>query len=163
MRHVRRIFLNLLLFTSVLLSQTREHGSAGSTVVFVCEHGAAKSIIAAAEFNRLAEQRGLPQRAISRGTNPDQQFSPTVIAGLKKDGLSVPMGKPQLLTAADIRKADRLVTLGCKLPEPLRADGKPVDWSDVSSPSESYDAARKDIARHVHQLIDELAREGATK
>src|SRR5947209_2720209 len=27
------------------------------TVLFVCEHGAAKSVIAAAEFNRLAEQR----------------------------------------------------------------------------------------------------------
>ncbi|MGH9334858.1 MAG: hypothetical protein ACRD21_14045, partial [Vicinamibacteria bacterium] len=41
------------------------------TVVFVCEHGAAKSVIAAAHFNRLAKERELPFRAISRGTVPD--------------------------------------------------------------------------------------------
>ncbi len=28
------------------------------TVLFVCEHGAAKSVIAAEEFNRLAKQKG---------------------------------------------------------------------------------------------------------
>jgi rhodanese-related sulfurtransferase len=32
------------------------------TVVFVCEHGAAKSVIAAAFFNKLAADRHLPNR-----------------------------------------------------------------------------------------------------
>ena len=35
-------------------------------VVFVCEHGAAKSVLAAIEFNRMAEARGAPMRAIFR-------------------------------------------------------------------------------------------------
>jgi protein-tyrosine-phosphatase len=41
-------------------------------IVFVCEHAAAKSIIAATCFNKLAEQTNLDMRAIARGTNPDQ-------------------------------------------------------------------------------------------
>jgi protein-tyrosine-phosphatase len=40
-------------------------------IVFVCEHGAAKSVIAAAWFNRLATERGLLERAIYRGASRD--------------------------------------------------------------------------------------------
>ncbi len=32
----------------------------GKAVIFVCEHGAAKSVIATAYFNRLTVERGLP-------------------------------------------------------------------------------------------------------
>lgn len=150
--------MRLVLLTLVLGSLAM-----GQTVVFVCEHGAAKSIIAVAEFNKLAEQKGLPQRAISRGTNLDAEFAPGVVAGLKKDGLPVPDGKPALLTQKDVAKAERVVTLGCKLPEPLAASAKPVDWSDISSPSKNYDSARDDISRHVQQLIEELTREKSKK
>ena len=45
--------------------------------MFVCEHGAAKSIIAAAEFERMAKLQGLNFTIISRGTTPD----PEVAAG----------------------------------------------------------------------------------
>ena len=42
-------------------------------VVFVCEHGAAKSVVATAYFNTLAAERGLPFRATFRGTAPPGQ------------------------------------------------------------------------------------------
>lgn len=35
-------------------------------VVFVCEHGNVKSLMAASYFNQLAAQRGLRWRAVSR-------------------------------------------------------------------------------------------------
>jgi hypothetical protein len=38
------------------------------TILFVREHGSAKSIIAAAHFNDAASKNGLPYRAIARGT-----------------------------------------------------------------------------------------------
>ena len=46
------------------------------TIVFVCEHGAAKSVVAAAQFNRLAEERHLPYRGIARGTEPQEDIAP---------------------------------------------------------------------------------------
>ena len=55
-------------------------------VVFVCEHGAAKSIMAAAHFNQLAEKRRLPHRAVARGTHPDPAFSSKAVAGLNVKG-----------------------------------------------------------------------------
>jgi len=38
--------------------------------VFICEHGAAKSVIAAAYFNKLAAERHLNFHAIARGLTP---------------------------------------------------------------------------------------------
>jgi arsenate reductase (thioredoxin) len=50
-------------------------------ILFVCEHGAAKSIIAATYFNLLAKQRGFPWRAIARGTNPELRISDQTMLG----------------------------------------------------------------------------------
>jgi protein-tyrosine-phosphatase len=61
----------------------------GQTVVFVCEHGSAKSVVAAANFNRLAGERGLGLRAVSRGTDPDAEIAPNAEAGLR----AVPLRK----------------------------------------------------------------------
>ena len=44
-------------------AQTAPAVSVEIRVVFVCEHGAAKSLIAAAYFNKLAGERGLSARA----------------------------------------------------------------------------------------------------
>ncbi len=51
-------------------------------VIFVCEHGAAKSIIAAAYFNKLAQDRKIKVRAIARGTHPDEELTQAAVDGL---------------------------------------------------------------------------------
>ncbi|SRR6266404_3655563 len=38
-------------------------------VVFVCEHGSVKSLIAMEYFNRSVQERGLAYRAVARGTD----------------------------------------------------------------------------------------------
>ena len=40
-------------------------------VLFVCLHGAAKSVVGAAHFRRLAAERGLTIDAVAAGTEPD--------------------------------------------------------------------------------------------
>src|SRR5215467_9813815 len=89
----------LLSTTSLNYAQTASSRPAAKpeTVVFVCEHGSAKSVIAAAHFNRLAAEKGLPYRAIARGTKPDDVVAPAVKAGLASDGLDVSNWKPALV------------------------------------------------------------------
>jgi hypothetical protein len=48
--------------------------AAGETVVFVCLHGSVKSQMAAAQFNRLAKERGLTVTAISRAVAAERRF-----------------------------------------------------------------------------------------
>ena len=43
------------------------------TILFMCPHGAAKSVLASAYFQRLAKERGLNVRVESAGTNPIQR------------------------------------------------------------------------------------------
>jgi arsenate reductase (thioredoxin) len=86
------------------------------TIVFVCEHGSAKGVVAAAHFNRLAAERGLELRAVSRGTDPDTEIAPAAEVGLRADGLVVVERSLAKLTQTDAAKAVRVVTF-CELPE----------------------------------------------
>jgi arsenate reductase (thioredoxin) len=127
------------------------------SILFVCEHGSAKSVIAAAHFNRLAGQRKLPYRAIARGINPDPEIPQQVRVNLAKDGLDVAAWKPQLVAEKDVREAARVVTFGCKLPLPEKITaGKLVDWPDVPSTSEDYERARTVIVDKIEVLIKTL-------
>jgi hypothetical protein len=88
----------------------REH------VLFVCEHGAAKSVIAATYFNELAAQHGLSVRAVARGADPQEQPSTATQAGLKADGLTSVGERPLPLKADDVRHASRVVAFDCDVP-----------------------------------------------
>jgi len=72
----------------ISLSMGQPVAPAQPTVVFVCEHGAAKSVIATAYFNKVAAERGLRARATYRGVNPQTDLSVGALKGLRDDGLS---------------------------------------------------------------------------
>src|SRR5579871_2099213 len=73
----------------------------GKTVVFVCEHGNAKSLIAATLFNQEAARRHLPFRAVARGVNPGQGVPSSIAASLRSDGYDVSGFNPKPIAAAD--------------------------------------------------------------
>src|SRR2546421_11749489 len=64
-------------------------------VLFVCLHGAAKSVIGAAHFRRLAAARGLSIGAVAVGTEPDPQLAPGAVKGLAGDGLTAGGAPPR--------------------------------------------------------------------
>src|SRR5262245_50830165 len=129
--------------------------SRNPAVVFVCEHGAAKSVIATAYFNKLAAERGLPYRATFRGTSPQDDLSVRTVAGLKADGVEVPSGKPAAITESDVAAATHIFAIGCTLPDKAQRSGKSADWSDVPD-DQGYVPMRDAIVRHVKQLLAEL-------
>ena len=128
-----------------------------SNVVFVCPHGAAKSVIAAAYFNKMAAERGLPYRAVARGTEPQDVLSQTAVQGLVKDGLPAPIGKPQGISNEELRAATRVVTFGCPLPKGVVANRKHSDWNQVGDVNRDYAAARDLIAGLVTKLLESMA------
>lgn len=127
-------------------------------VLFVCEHGAAKSVIAAARFNRRAQDKKIPYRAIAKGTDPQEELSEAAQKGLQADGLTASPARPERLTAGDVAAASRVVTLGCdisKVAPGVRAES----WADVPAPSQGgYAATRDAIDRHLDALLAELDR-----
>src|SRR5258705_6020391 len=129
--------------------------AAEPTVVFVCEHGAAKSVIATTYFNKIAAERGLRARAAYRGVNPQADLSVGALKGLRDDGLTVPDRKPSAITQTDVANATVIFAIGCTLPSNATASGKADTWDDVPE-DRGYGATRDAIKRHVERLIDDL-------
>lgn len=148
--------LLLLPSVSVLAQPTPTRSVQAQTILFVCEHGSAKSIIAAARFNDLAARNGLPYRAIARGVHPDKEVPPYIISGLAAEGLNIHGWQPKRFSEDDAVKAERIITLGCALPtsKAFAAD-KFQNWN-IPSPSENYPNASRAIAERIALLLKQL-------
>src|SRR5258708_4839682 len=128
-------------------------------VVFVCEHGSAKSVIAAAEFSRMARESGIDLDILSRGTNPDAEIPKLVRAGLKADGHDIGAMKPAKVSKDDLRGATKIISFGPDL-KPLLAQGAAVaDWSATPSVSDDYRAARDYIRKRLEDLLKEIKKQ----
>jgi arsenate reductase (thioredoxin) len=147
--------MRILAFTAALTASALLAADAPK-VVFVCEHGAAKSIMAAAEFRKLARDRGFQVQVLSRGTIPDAEIAAGVKSGLQADGLDAGMPKPLKVTAPDLAGAARVVSFGPDLSALLPKGVKALDWSSAPSPSKDYRAARDHIRRQLQDLFQEL-------
>lgn len=128
-------------------------------VVFVCAHGAAKSVLAAVEFNALAQARGANIRAVARGTEPDAAIAPIVVDRLASEGVDLGATGPQALSSADVEGALRVVTFDQPQVAAMVPSGVPVEtWNGVPAVSTEFDRARDAIRTNVHMLVDELGR-----
>jgi len=142
----------------ILTGQTTTVVAPPPRVVFVCAHGAAKSLIAALYFNKLAIERGLPVRATFRGVTPQDELSVRAVKGLREDGLEVPDEKPSAIAPDDLISATHIFAIGCALPKAAAASSKAESWEDVPD-DHGYPAMRDAIVAHVRALLDEIERE----
>jgi len=123
-------------------------------ILFVCLHGAAKSVLAAADFPRLAAARGFAVTAECAGTEPDADIAPAVAAALRAEGVDLGGMKPRRVTAGDVAGADQVVAFGCDLGS-ASAPGVPIEqWPDVPAVSDGLPAARAAIRARLEQLMD---------
>jgi arsenate reductase (thioredoxin) len=125
----------------------------GKSLLFLCPHGAAKSVIAAAYCRRLVAQHGLDFDVTSAGTEPDAVVAPTVVALLRTEGLDVAHEQPRAVTREALAAAFRVISMGCEVSD-LAPPGSIVEhWNDIPSPIQDLIAARDRISTHVEQLI----------
>ncbi len=126
------------------------------TILFMCPHGAAKSVLASAYFQRLAKERGLNVRVESAGTEPDPAVSPAVAAHLKRQGYALPVGKPRKVTAEEMAAADVVISIGCDLSGLPAPRGQLQRWDEIRALSEDFAKADEAIRQRVVGLVEEL-------
>jgi arsenate reductase (thioredoxin) len=120
-------------------------------ILFLCQHGGAKSVIAASHFNRLAAERGLPFVATAAAAEDPYDAVPTPVADhLRREGFDVRAFKPHQAAPGEISAAARVVTIGCDLP------GAHERWDDVPAASEDLEGSVAAIRRHVEALAGDL-------
>jgi protein-tyrosine-phosphatase len=121
-------------------------------VLFVCLHGAAKSVIAREHFSRLARAEGVQVVCSSAGIEPDDRVPPHVVRGLAEDGIEIADSAPRPLSGSEIADADIVVSFGCEL-EPAPASGSVVRWDDIPAVSDGYAPARDAIVGRLRTLL----------
>jgi len=128
---------------------------ANKTILFVCVHGSVKSQMAAAHFNRIARERGLPYTAVSRGVEVDPSIPTRIRDGLNLDGLAPLDDVPQALTPSEPAGADKVIAFDA-VPDDKRGVAEVNYWSDVPPATKDYAAARDVIVRHIDDLVPTL-------
>lgn len=148
----------LAVVAAMALGTRREAPDSPQTVVFVCEHGNVKSLIASEWFNRIARERGLKARSVSRGLTPETPVPPAIAEKLRGDGFDVSAFEPRGFAPGDLDGSVRVVLIGLGAPAWATRPGLPVDtWDGIPPASERYEASRDAIRRRIEALIDAMA------
>ena len=129
-------------------------------ILFLCPHAAAKSLLAASYLRQAVAQHKLAVEVDSAGTEPDEQAAPLVVEMLRGEGIDVSAHQPRPVSAADLRRADRIISLGC-IGEELDAIEPGIStrletWGDVPMMSQNPSGSRAAIRAHIDQLVKEL-------
>ena len=114
------------------------------SIIILCQHGGAKSVIAATYL----QAAGFEAVALSAEDAYDAVPEP-VIELLKGEGYDVASFKPRQVEQADLQNADRLIAIDCPI-------AGAEQWTDVPKISEDLDGSVAAIRRHVDALIAEL-------
>lgn len=117
-------------------------------ILFLCQHGGAKSVIAASYFNRA----GLPYRAVAAAAEEPYDAVPAVVVELlEREGFDVGGFKPRHVEAGEVDAAMKVIGIDCDV------RGVVTDrWDDVPKVSEDLEGAAAAIRRHVDALVAEL-------
>lgn len=157
---ITRLIGTSLLFATVFVAdlatadeRSEQHPK---TIVFVCLHGSVKSQMAAAHFNQLAKERGLPFVAVSRGIAVDSSIPTRIRDGLALDGLVPVDDVPRGLTAEEANGASKVFAFD-EVPIERKGNADVTYWSDVPPATKDYSASRDAIVRHLDDLLPSLA------
>jgi protein-tyrosine-phosphatase len=116
------------------------------TILFLCPHGGAKSVMAASYFNA----RGLPYHAEAAAAEDPYDAVPAPVAALlASEGCDVHAFTPRAVEPAEIAQAARVVAIGCDIAGAER-------WDDVPMASEDLEGCAAAIRRHVDTLVHSL-------
>jgi arsenate reductase len=128
-------------------------------VVFVCEFGTAKSLMAASYFNQLAEQKGLAVRALARASAPkDTAVSAAVVKGLREDGIDVSGFNAVKVSAEEVANSQRVVLIGTELPvSTQKPDARLESWNNVPRVSGNFPAASKMLKQQIEKLLAQIS------
>lgn len=105
-----RLALVVALLPSSIHAQLRAAPAPQGTVLFVCEHGTVKSLLAKLLFDEYAARVGLAMRAESRGTAIDSAVPPWMRAKLAESELLPGSFSPRALATQDLEAASFVVT-----------------------------------------------------
>lgn len=132
-------------------------------VLFVCEHGTVRSLLAKVFFEQYAAEVGLPMQAVSRGTRADSVLPPWMQRNLAADHVELGGWRPQTLSADDLANASLVVSFDVPSSATAGAGAPRAFWDSLPSVSRDYVTGRDAIKARVHRLVDSLFKATAAR
>ena len=125
-------------------------------VLFVCQHGAAKSVLASELLAQHAAALDLPLTARSAGVEPDATVSDRLIELFPERAWELAGRQPRRVTGEDIRDASITITFNVPPGELPAPPAELLTWDDVPPVSDDPIAARATVERHIEALLERL-------
>ena len=129
------------------------------TILFVCVHNSGRSQMAEAFFNKLS---GGKAQALSAGTQPASEVNPVVVEAMREAGINISGNKPKMLTFDMVKKADKMITMGCGAEAEAVCPASFIeteDWALEDPKGKSLEQVRKirdEIKAKVIDLLKEI-------
>ena len=161
MRLTKRCVAGLLILTAAApFPLAAQQGAAPPTrtVLFVCEHGTVRSLLAKVLFEQYAAEVGLRMQAVSRGTRADSLVPPWMQQGLSADHIALGDWRPQTLRPTDLATAAYIVSFDIPRDSTAGARAPQEQWDGLPSVSKDYPTGRDAIKVRVRALVDSLKR-----
>jgi arsenate reductase len=122
-------------------------------VLFVCEHNAGRSQMAAALAHHLS--RGWVGVRSAR-SHPTEQIDPTVVRAMRELGVDVVCEFPKPLTDEVVRAADVVITLGCGDACAVYPGKRYQDWPVADPAGQPLGVVRRIRYELYHRVCDLL-------
>ncbi|MEO8620051.1 MAG: hypothetical protein ABI625_03225 [bacterium] len=148
----------MLSCASLTLGAQQATATSQGTVLFVCEHGTVRSLLAKVLFEQYAKEVGLNMLAVSRGTSVDSAVPAFMLQGLKADHVTLGSWRPQTLGPSDLADASYVVSFDVPLAATATANVPRAQWDALPPVSQNYAVGRDAIKMRVHELVDSLKR-----
>src|SRR5262249_23126419 len=124
----RLLALLLVVLLAGAINRAQAESGQPTTIVVVCLHGSVKRQVAAAHFNRIARERGLPVVVVSRGRAVDNATPAVIREGLAADGLAPDSEVPLRLTSEETAAATKVFAFD-EVPADLSGAAEVTYWS----------------------------------
>ena len=121
-------------------------------ILFVCRHNTGRSQMAEAYLRKFA---GNIVDVASAGTIAAAEPDAGVVAAMAEDGMDISAARPKLLDPEQVRRAHRIITMGCDVAGVPRIDS---DWGLPDPKGQPLQRVR-DIRDAVREKAAALARE----
>jgi arsenate reductase len=117
--------------------------------------------MAEAFFNFYAEKKGVDAYAESGGTRPAFRVNPLAVEVMREAGIDISSQKPKLLQPGMVKKAERVVTMGCRVEDACPAlFVEAEDWK-IEDPAgkgiEKFREVREVIRERVKKLLSDFS------
>jgi arsenate reductase (thioredoxin) len=124
-------------------------------ILFVCQYGTAKSVIAREFFRKRAKHRGIDVQAISRGLTIEDHITAKLRKNLAADHIDPNIEPIRSMAQEDWQSADIVIAFN-PLPTSV-THGDVRDWTDLPSVNDKYKKARSIMKRRIDRLLDEIS------